>query len=52
MYSEPTFAGLHNFQKLLKDNTNNVTTELTNGNYGLLPLIISTTEWDTLNGHG
>ena len=51
MYSKPTFAGFHNFHKLLKDNATNVPTELTNDNYGLLPLIISPTNWEMLYGH-
>ena len=51
MYAEPTFSGLHNFHKLLRYNATNVPTKLTNGNYGLLPLIISPTDWETLYGH-
>ena len=45
MYSKPKFTGLHDFHKLLKDNATNVSTKLTNINYGLLPLIISSMDW-------
>ena len=51
MYVKPTFSGLHDFRKLLKYNTTNVPIKLTNGNYGLLPLIISPTDWETLYFH-
>ena len=51
MYGRPKFYGIHNFHKLLKDNATNVTTDLTNGNYGFFPLIISPTDWETLYGH-
>ena len=51
MCSEPTFSVLHDFNKLPKDNATNVITKLTNSNYGLLPLIISPTGWETLYGH-
>ena len=51
MYAEPTFSGIHDFHKLLKYNATNVPTKLTNGNYGLIPLIISPTDWETLYGH-
>ena len=51
MYVKPTFSCLHNFHKLLNYNSINVPTKLTNGNYGLLPLIISPTNWETLYGH-
>ena len=48
MYGEPTFTVLHNFHKILKDNATTVSTKLTNGSYGLLKLIISPTDWETL----
>ena len=51
MYGKPTFTGLHNFQKTLKDTATNVPTETTNINYGLLTLIISPTDWEKLYGH-
>ena len=51
MYDKPTLSGLHNFHKLLKYNATNIPTELTNGKYGLLPMIISPTDWETLYGH-
>ena len=51
MYGKPTFTGLHNFHELLKDNATYVPTKITNGNYGLIPLIISPTDWETLYGH-
>ena len=45
IYGKATFAGLHSFHKLFKDNATNMPTELTNVNYGIIPLIISPTEW-------
>ena len=51
MYRRPKFYGIHNFHKLLKDNATNVPTKLMNSNYGLLALIISPTDWETLYGH-
>ena len=51
MYGKTTFAGLHYFHKLLKEKFTNVPTELTNGSYGLLPLIISPNDRENLYGH-
>ena len=51
MYAEPTFSGLHDFHKLLKYNATNVPTKLTNGNYGLIPLIIRLIDCENLYGH-
>ena len=51
MYVKPTFSGLHDFRKLLKYNTTNVPTELTNSKYGLIPLIISPNDWEKLYVH-
>ena len=50
-YNKPTFARLHDFHKLLKYNATNVPTKLTNDNYGLIPMIISPTDWENLYGH-
>ena len=51
MHGNLSFAGHNNFHKLLKDNATNVLNELTNGNYGLLPLIIIPTNWENLYGY-
>ena len=48
MYAKPKFSGLHEFHKLLNYNATNVPIKLTNGNYGLLPLIISSTNCENL----
>ena len=45
------FSGLHNLHKLLKENATNVPTELANGNYGLLLMIIIPIHLETLYGH-
>ena len=45
------FSGLHNLHKLLKENATNVPTELANGNYGLLLMIIIPINLETLYGH-
>ena len=51
MYGKPTFTGLHNFHELLKDNATYVPTKITNGNYGLIPLIIRLIDCENLYGH-
>ena len=43
-FQHKDFTGLYDFHKLLRDNATNMPTELTNGNYALLPLIISPTD--------
>ena len=51
MHNKLIFSGLHDFHKLLKENATNVPTKITNGKYGLLPLIISPTDLENVYGH-
>ena len=48
VYGEPYFTDIHGTHQLIKDDFTNVPTKLTNGNYGLLTLIMDTDDLEAM----